>query len=174
MTLDEGLGCIRRGRGCANPIPAFMDILKTYELDCKGKGFIQEGGGSDGASSKKSGPKKRKAIGPAIMVGPLPPPKPTSTNNKELVGPSLPPGASSSSNIGPSLPPAESKRQRGMEQNRIGERKTNDCCDSEVEHGSAVCIASSLEQKEAKSSSSHQKMSSPVTIGPLLPPGLKK
>lgn len=125
MSQSKALEMIKRRRPAAEPIPAFREILGTYEAKCekerestaaeakkraggdceddKGKEKRRKAGPSIGPSiGPQVGPQK---IGPSIgprMMGPSTKKAPTT---KKVIGPSMPPAAAKTS-IGPSLPPS--------------------------------------------------------------------
>jgi hypothetical protein len=101
MNLEEALALIKRRRPCVEPIPAFLEQLKRYEVECKSlrliKKQIGDGNGEDGEGKEGcddvSSSKKRKAesqgkrvIGPMRPIGPsMPPSSATKTEVKEDV-----------------------------------------------------------------------------------------
>ena len=91
MTFDSALELCQKKRPGVEPIPAFVDQLRRYEIQCREVGLIPscstDGGGAEGQdeTSEKDGNRKRK------------------TSKSSAIGPSLPP-SSKRRVIGPGLP----------------------------------------------------------------------
>lgn len=118
MSLDDAMKRIQLRRPQAQPIPAFMDILKQYEkeITCKKK---RESSNRSEVGSKK----RQRVVGPSFgpSIGPVGPQKPNPNDPLEnafkpggTIGPSLPPTKNAPSVqkkkpviIGPAMPPSK-------------------------------------------------------------------
>ena len=80
MCLEDALALVKRRRPKANPLPAFLEILKEYEGTCrslgviKGKNKVKRVSGPVGPPAKR--PKATDAPARPIIVGPSNPSDP--------------------------------------------------------------------------------------------------
>ena len=127
MPFSTALQMVQRRRPAADPIPAFHDILKTFEAKCieerdkEGKPTTKRGTSS---TEDTGGKAKRQKVGPSIgpsigsSVGPSKAPiGPSMGPSKPPIGPSIGPQIpnfkeskpdSNKSVIGPAMPPSAS------------------------------------------------------------------
>lgn len=80
MTLDDAMELVQRRRPEVDPIPAFLNMLRDYELQCRSQGDIA----SDSATKKFGNKRAAAVVGPS---GPSP------NRSRPRIGPSLPPPA---------------------------------------------------------------------------------
>jgi hypothetical protein len=141
MTFDSALELCQKKRPGVEPIPAFVDQLRCYEIQCREVGLIPscstDGGGAEGQdeTSEKDGSRKRKT--------------------------------SKSSSIGPSLPPSSKRRVIGP---GLPDTKNNDDNDNATtrEESLEKIDGNGSTSAVVKSASSTKRQAS---IGPSLPPG---
>lgn len=91
MTFDSALELCQKKRPGVEPIPAFVDQLRRYEIQCREVGLIPscstDGGGAEGQdeTSEKDGNRKRKTS-KSSSIGPSLPP----SSKRRVIGPGLP------------------------------------------------------------------------------------
>lgn len=136
MSLDEALQTIQRRRPQAQPIPAFIEILKQYEEKHGSSNMAKRGPNDTFNTNDKKRRKKGPSIGPSIgpegppprTVGPQRPamtsaataasndsngPLTSVTDGNDEIGPSLPSSQNLVEPIGPSLPKIQEKQPMG-------------------------------------------------------------
>lgn len=91
MAFDSALELCQKKRPGVEPIPAFVDQLRCYEIQCREVGLIPscstDGGGAEGQdeTSEKDGSRKRKTS-KSSSIGPSLPP----SSKRRVIGPGLP------------------------------------------------------------------------------------
>lgn len=96
MQLTDAMALVKRRRPTAEPIPAFVKILESYEVTCKQLGAIHSSSAYSAPSKRPMGPtfppgnsaKRKREIGPAFM-GPISGPIDKSRESKSIgvIGP---------------------------------------------------------------------------------------
>ena len=158
MTLDRALALCREKRPGVAPIPAFMDQLQRYEIQCREDGLIMSNKDGDDEKSKRGDgrdtegktldSKKRKVL-KTCAIGPSLP----SSSKRRVIQPSLP---EKPNEIG----------ERGV----TGEGETvHDNGGNERSVGKDGVKESLRQVTQTTPSSTRQ-----ASIGPSLPPGFKR
>jgi hypothetical protein len=189
MEFHVALNLMKERRECICPIPAFMDQLQKYEMDCKEKGLIQD----DAAKKRKSSSRHQKEEEEVDHE------QGSTKKRKATIGPTWPSGGGLSDSVSSS----SSKRVQqtvenfgdamgetnGMDSSKLRSTICSSTRNASMDHGDDETNKQvvdtntkvSNDKNEVKKATSTTATTSTTTVksrtrqmGPSLPPGFKR